>query len=139
MSDRKNLFEKKTFTMHSGDVGRWKIECDALTDKDIDTLAFIIASQVTFRRVIGVATGGLRIAKSLEKYKSENGWCLIVDDVLTTGNSMEEVRNKYVEDVDNIMGVVLFARSQCPSWVIPLFQMSKFFGKTGGKRTCMRI
>ena len=123
MSDRKNLFEKKTFTMHSGDMGHWKIECDSLTDEDLDTLAFMIADKIMFKRVIGVAAGGLRIAKALEKYKSKNGWCLIIDDVLTTGNSMEAAKNQCVEDVDDIIGVVLFARGKCPSWIIPVFQL----------------
>lgn len=123
---RKNLFEKKTFTMHSGDIGHWKIECDALTDEDLDTLAYMISSKIIFKRVIGVPTGGLRIAEALEKYKSKDGWCLIVDDVLTTGNSMEEARDQCVEDVNNIMGVVLFARGTCPTWVMPVFKLYSY-------------
>lgn len=121
-----NLFEKKTFKMHSGDIGQWKIECDALTDEDLDTLAYMIASKLLFKRVIGVPTGGLRIAKALEKYKSDEGWCLIVDDVLTTGNSMEQAKNHCMEDKDNIMGIVLFSRGQCPTWVMPVFQLYSY-------------
>lgn len=121
----KNLFEKKTFVMHSGDVGHWKIECDALTDVEIDTLAYIISIKLKFNEVIGIPTGGVRIAKALDKYKSDKGFCLIIDDVLTTGNSMEMVKKQYSDK--NIMGVVLFARKKCPDWIIPLFQISKFF------------
>lgn len=118
-----NLFEKKTFKMHSGDIGHWKIECDALTDEDLDTLASMIASKIIFSRVIGIPEGGLRIAKALEKYISGKGWCLIVDDVLTTGNSMKEARNHCMEDMNNVMGIVLFSRGQCPPWVLPVFQL----------------
>jgi orotate phosphoribosyltransferase len=129
MSNRKSLFEKKTFTMHSGDIGHWKIECDALTDVEINALAYIISSKLKFSSVIGVPKGGIRIAKALNKYKSDTGRCLIIDDVLTTGNSMEEVKKQH--DDRNVIGVVLFARAKCPEWVIPLFQMSKFFSRLG--------
>jgi orotate phosphoribosyltransferase len=46
---------------------------------------------------------------------------LIVDDVLTTGKSMEEMRKKH----SNVLtiGVVLFARGKCPKWVEPIFNM----------------
>ncbi len=125
-----NLFEKKTFTMHSGDIGHWKIECDALTDKEIDVLAYIIAGKLLFKRVIGVPTGGIRIAEAMEKYKSDEGWCLIVDDVLTTGNSMKEAKSQCVDEY--ILGVVLFARSKCPDWIVPVFNMSNFFSRRGG-------
>ena len=127
MSDRRSLFEKKTFTMHSGDIGHWKIECDALTNAEINTLAYIISSKLKFNDVIGVPKGGIRIAKSLDKYKSDKGCCLIIDDVLTTGNSMEEVKKQHIDK--DVVGVVLFARGSCPEWVIPLFQMPKFFNK----------
>ncbi len=122
-----NLFKKKTFTMHSGDIGHWKIECDALSDKEIDTLAFIIADKVKFYEVIGIPRGGTRIAEALEKYKSSDGkGCyLIVDDVLTTGGSMNEIKKQHKDEW--VLGVVLFARGECPGWVIPVFQMHRFF------------
>jgi orotate phosphoribosyltransferase len=127
MSNRKNLFEKKIFTMHSGDTGHWKIECDALTDAELNALAYIISSKLKFSSVIGVPKGGIKIAKALDKYKSNRGLCLIVDDVLTTGNSMEEVKKQQADR--DVIGVVLFARGKCPEWVIPLFQMPKFFSR----------
>lgn len=122
-----NLFEKKIFTMHSGDVGHWKIECDALTDNELDTLAYIISQKLEFGTVIGIPRGGIRIARALEKYKSNQGLCLVVDDVLTTGSSMTEVKNQH-KDKD-VIGIVLFARGKCPDWIIPVFQMSRFFSE----------
>ena len=117
------LFETKTFTMHSGDIGHWKIECDALTDADIDTLALMISEKFNFMGVYGIPTGAVRLGKALRKYitvGSDN--FLIVDDVLTTGASMVEVRSK-VNTHHNIIGVVLFARTLPPDWVYPMFQL----------------
>jgi len=123
-----DLFEMKTFVMHSGDIGHWKIECDALTDEDIETLAYIVSEKFKFAGVYGVPTGAIRIEKALRKYitlDSEN--FLIVDDVLTTGASMEEARNKMITVKrvfwHNIIGVVLFARIPPPEWVYPVFQL----------------
>lgn len=38
-----HLFQRKDFKMHSGGVAHYKIECDALTDEDLKTLAWIIS------------------------------------------------------------------------------------------------
>lgn len=117
------LFETKIFTMHSGDTGHWKIECDALTDADIDTLALMISEKFDFMGAYGIPTGAVRLGKALRKYKtigSDN--FLIVDDVLTTGASMVEVKKK-IKTHHNIIGVVLFARTLPPDWVYPVFQL----------------
>ena len=119
------LFEKKKFTMHSGDIGHWKIECDALTDSDWETLAFIISQKYKFRNVFGIPTGGTKLSEILKKYRSREGRInLIVDDVLTTGKSMEELKSNIMEALP-IVGVVLFARGECPEWIKPIFQMWK--------------
>lgn len=117
------LFENKTFVMHSGDIGHWKIECDALTDADIDTLALMISEKFNFIKVYGIPTGAVRIEKALEKYRTaySNNF-LIVDDVLTTGASMEEAKAAMNTPL-NIIGVVLFARTSPPQWVYPVFQL----------------
>jgi hypothetical protein len=114
-----SIFIQKIFTMHSGERGNFKIECDGLTDEDWATLAFIVSQRLTFRRVIGVPTGGLKFAKALEPYVSEDGPVLIVDDVLTTGRSMEEFRSIFSFPC---IGVVAFARGECPDWVSPIFR-----------------
>lgn len=134
---RENLFVKKEFRMHSGGIAHYKIECDALTDGDIETLAYIIsekAKQMTMGqleghgigRVIGVPRGGLRLANALQKYVTAGrGITLIVDDVLTTGKSMEEAKLNSSAG-DDVIGVVIFARSECPSWIFPVFSMKWF-------------
>lgn len=126
-----NLFEEKTFTMHSGDIGHWKIECDALTKADIETLALMISERFEFTVVHGIPTGAVRIEKALEKYvTAESDNILIVDDVLTTGASMEEARKAGIFCAPlilgknyNIIGVVLFARTRPADWIYPMFQL----------------
>lgn len=122
------LFQRGTFKLHSGAETWFKIDCDSLSEGDLDTLALLVAEDCRigpFYLVEGVPTGGLRFAKALEKYALskykdiQNPRILIVDDVLTTGASMEEQRAGR-----DAQGVVIFARGTCPSWIVPLFQMT---------------
>jgi orotate phosphoribosyltransferase len=120
-----SLFKFGDFHLHSGSQSFFKIDCDALTDNDIKTLAFIIQKEFRFSEVIGVPKGGIRLAEELEQYKKVYGPLLIVDDVLTTGWSMEEERKKHPNKI--ITGVVIFARGFCPDWVYPLFSMCEWY------------
>ena len=119
---RETLFIKKDWVMHSGGTAHYKIECDALTDEDIDCLAFIIAQKGKFSDVFGIPNGGVRLANSLRKFADKEGVKLIVDDVLTTGTSMEEAKQKL--GWSDAVGVVLFSRGPCADWIRPVFQMS---------------
>jgi orotate phosphoribosyltransferase len=119
------LFIDNEFTGHAGSTLKFKIECDALTHEDIEAIAAIIARTHTFSKVHGVPRGGLRLAQALEKYVSPDGLTLIVDDVLTSGMSMEEARK---DCKDEILGIVIFARGPCPEWVKPVFQLSEWAG-----------
>lgn len=113
-----NLFQTGAFILHSGLEASFKIDADALTDKDWATLARLITTRIPpFGQVEGVPSGGLQLAAELEIYKTE-GPLLIVDDVLTTGGSMEEWRAGR-----EAIGAVVFARSDCPNWIIPLFTL----------------
>lgn len=111
-----SLFSKQTFISHAGLSLSWKIDCDALTDEDIETLAFVISQRFNFSSVYGIPRGGVRLANALKQYTTI-GPRLIVDDVLTTGKSMEEV----YETGD--VGVVIYARNRCPDWVLPIFTL----------------
>lgn len=114
------LFRIGDFALHSGDRSRWKIECDSLTDEDWAALALMVVERVKpFTAVRGVPRGGLKLAKALEPYRSFGNGVLIVDDVLTTGASMEQARRGR----DSAQGAVVFARGECPDWVTPLFRM----------------
>lgn len=131
------LFEVGDFTLHSGGKSRFKIDCDHLTDADIEALAqMLVAVLPPFRAVEGVPRGGLRLAQALQPYcihpeavryssVKVREW-LIVDDVWTTGGSlMRAVREKSAgrKYVDSVFGAVIFARSPLPSYdVYALFQ-----------------
>lgn len=109
-----NLFTKQDFIGHSGQKLSWKIECDALTDEDWETCAFFIAekTKTKFGAVEGIPNGGLKLAAALQKYVTE-GPLLIVDDVCTTGKSLEDHRAGR-----DAIGFVLFTRrfSALPKW-----------------------
>ena len=112
------MFQLGNFTSNSGRFLPWKIECDDLTLKDWACAARLVMDQFGFGQVEGVPRGGLLFAEALKPYVT-GGHLLIVDDVLTTGASMEAQR-----DGRTALGVVLFARGVCPGWVTPIFRTS---------------
>lgn len=127
-----NLFRLGNFLLNSGKSSQVKIECDALTNEDWRCLAYLVRWLVVgpFSSVEGVPTGGLKLAEALEPHTTINmkrKLHLIVDDVLTTGRSMEKARPiigpQDVVDGLQITGAVVFARGPCASWIRPLFQM----------------
>lgn len=125
---RPGLFQLGDFKLHSGARSRWKIECDSLSNEDLRGLARMAQEILPpFGEVEGVPTGGLRFATKLLPYgRSWQNWeeekgdlpVLIVDDVLTTGNSMEEQRAGR-----EAIGLVIFARGPCAQWIRPIFKM----------------
>ena len=127
-----NLFQKIDFTSSAGLDLKWKIECDAISDDEWKCIATMIMERTRpFKSVVGIPRGGIKLAQELDKYSTgyHRDPVCIVDDVLTTGNSME----KYREDIENgskdepmiskPIGWVVFARGECPMWINPLFQM----------------
>lgn len=110
------LFRLADVTLHSGSMARWKIDCDALAAADLLTVAVMLSEVVpAFGSVEGIPRGGLRLAAALQRLVTA-GPLLIVDDVLTTGASMEAQRAGR-----DAIGAVIFARAQPPRWVTPLF------------------
>lgn len=119
-----NLFMGGNFKLHSGGRSSFKIDCDALSLDDIRVLALQIASQYRFKEVVSVPRGGDRLADALKKYAIPQLTLpvLIVDDVFTTGSSIDKVRNRLDwADKDNAIGVVIFSRGPTPRWVHALF------------------
>ena len=116
--DSLSLFNIGEFWLHGGDFSAFKIDCDALSDYDIEVLATQVASRFRFSGVKGIPRGGLRLATALEKYVVPNLELpmLIVDDVYTTGRSMRQHRS------GNCIGVVIFARTNPPEWIHPIFE-----------------
>lgn len=118
-----SIFQLGEFTLNSGNKSKWKLECDALTDDDIAAIAEMIQHMVgPFCCVSGVPCGGLRLAAALHPHVSVQGPILIVDDVLTTGGSMERHASTIYHELP-LAGAVIFARGPCPNWIKPLFQI----------------
>lgn len=122
-----SIFQQGRFISHAGIALDWKIECDALDDGDWQTLGAIVGAQFRYRHVIGVPRGGLRLAEFAAQFATHDPAdpVLIVDDVLTTGTSMEETRMKLAsQERDKAIGVVVFSRhSAPPDWIKPIFTM----------------
>ena len=124
-----NLFQLGDFVLNSGAKSSWKLDCDALTDEDIRTLAQLIREIVPpFSSLEGIPQGGLRLAEALRPFISMGkNVHLIVDDILTTGGSLERAKDIRLKQGPAgrpaCIGVVIFARGPCPYWVRALFQM----------------
>ena len=122
-----NLFQSVDFVSHSGLELKWKIECDALSDPEWFTISqMIMEISVPFKEAIGIPRGGTKLGNLLNQYgtgKREDP-VLLVDDVLTTGESMNEFKRKRQwRNPVKYIGWVVFARNKCPDWVTALFQM----------------
>ncbi len=77
----------------------------------------------------GIPTGGTKLATALVKYTNKDSiYYLIVDDVLTTGTSMEKAAKSISDRSRLTRGVVIFSRSEIPipEWIHPIFNMSKW-------------
>ncbi len=80
-----------------------------------------------FGNVYGIPRGGTPLARAMKKHMTE-GPVLIVDDVFTTGKSMEGAKRGW-EDTHGVfdpdpIGAVIFARNPTPPWITALFKMS---------------
>jgi len=123
------LFREGKFKSHSGLELDYKIECDGLSEFDLSTLASIISDNLTYGKIIGIPTGGERLANILRKFNhpmlEENpNTILLVDDVMTTGASMEEYKDIFSSSYE-VKGVVIFDRSEDGlDWVTPIFKVN---------------
>ena len=128
MNKHKDLFIEEEFVGHSGDTLQWKIEMDALSDSDWKCIARMILENQRgfFQAAIGIPRGGLKLSGYLNECatKNINDPYLLVDDVLTTGGSMEEYKKEHFKGKD-VIGWVVFARTKPPKWITPLFQMPR--------------
>lgn len=127
----KNIFQLGDFVLSSGKKSKFKIEIDSFQDEDWETLAWLASSMIgPFSSVEGVPTGGLKLAEHLQKFVGITGPHLIVDDILTTGGSMNRTRDRYFTNLLKnkvTVGVVVIARGECPWWVKSILNMNKKF------------
>lgn len=118
-----NIFQTGNFTLASGEVSDFKIECDWLRDEDFYTFARqAVKILPPFGEVFGVPRGGLRFADALKRYATPD--CkrvLIADDVLTSGGSIQRISKAF----KNPLGIVIFARGPLPDWVKAIFVMTR--------------
>jgi hypothetical protein len=123
------IFQAGEFRAHSGGTLPFKIECDALSDAEINLFADLALSMrpgARYSRIIGIPRGGLRLAAAIRERAGDPdpmAPILIADDVLTTGRSMDKV--SATESNGAAMGVVIFARGPCPYWIKPIFSMNE--------------
>ena len=123
-----NIFQEVDFKSHSGLDLSWKIECDGVSKKEWKCLTEMIMDyeKRPFQSAIGIPRGGVMLGSYLNQYSTENpdDPILIVDDVLTTGGSMEEFkRERMFRNPTKYIGWVVFARGFPPQWCRALFQM----------------
>lgn len=121
------LFSTGLFTSHSGKLLQWKINTEALTYDDLRALAAVAAKfLLPFSFVHGIPRGGVPMAEQMAThYQAYAKRLLIVDDVLTTGASMEGARARLSSTWPEIIGLVIFARGPCPEWVTPMFTLNE--------------
>lgn len=126
-----SLFQTGKFTLHSGAESDWIIDCNALSDADIATLAHMASKLFfcrPFGRVVGIPRGGLRMAAAMEQYITPDAApILLVDDVLTTGGSLQKVRlDLHSQGVKRVRGLVIFSRNpvlvDIEPWITALFR-----------------
>lgn len=113
-------------TLHSGRRSSFKVEADDLTDDEVAAACALLAKAVPpFGAVSGVPTGGTRIEEAMRSYVTR-GPLLIVDDVWTTGGSvqahMDRLASEGVPGYPRNVGV-LFARGPVPPHVTALWTL----------------
>ena len=123
-----HLFKSGDFKSHSGLDLSWKIEMDVLSDPEWFTIKKMIMEHTPpFREAVGIPEGGVKLGSLLNEHATgdEKDPVCIVDDVLTTGESMEYFLSQYQRNRRPFMAIgwVVFARGPCPHWVSALFQM----------------
>ena len=125
-----HLFKSGDFKSHSGLDLSWKIEMDVLSDPEWFTIKKMIMEHAPpFREAVGIPEGGVKLGSLLNEHATgdEKDPVCIVDDVLTTGESMEYFLSQYQRNRRLMpfmaIGWVVFARGPCPHWVRALFQM----------------
>ena len=124
----KDLFQSIDFKSHAGLDLSWKIEMDVLSYPEWNTICkMILEISPPFHSAIGIPRGGVLLGELLNKHgtgREEDPVC-IVDDVLTTGESMEYFVSQYRRNRRPFaaIGWVVFARVETPDWVQALFQM----------------
>jgi orotate phosphoribosyltransferase len=123
---RRVLFQLGDFTLRSGTKSRWKIECDAISSPEWETLA-IMATELLlpFGSVDGVPSGGVPFANALRRHITPGAPPLIAEDVVTTGGSILRFIEGNCLDAEGIQAIAVFGRGNFPSWIKTIFSVSQ--------------
>ncbi len=129
-NDGQGIFQLFDFALSNGGSSIFKIECDNLTNEDIECFARMVA-HVSFKSVESIPKGGIPFAKALEKYiDPESEVHLVVDDVLTSGKSMTDAMQAAFDRGEEVVrGVVIFSRGPKINNCVPIFQMHPFWSE----------
>lgn len=131
-----NLLKSGNFTLHSGEKSDWIIDCDALTEDDLAVVARMILRKYSRFSSVGCppsheGSAAIRLKDMLAPLASDirpKYRLLIVDDVFTTGSSMNDIRageKLFREPKLEIVGAVIFARRPTPDWIYSVFQVNE--------------
>lgn len=126
-----HLLQHGDFRLSSGTISNLRIECDALTDEDIETCARLIIARVPrFSQVVPVPRGGDRLAEALRPRCTPGAdLFLVVDDVLTTGASIGRTRAT-IHPETRVHGAVIFDRRSTSDPYQPLHWVTSLFTLT---------
>ncbi len=106
-----NLFQDGEFVGHAGLPLSWKIECDAISNKEWRCLAkMIMEYQIKpFSKAEGIPRGGVALGDALNEYATGNPDhpVLVADDVYTTGTSFKDYKKLFIQMNLYINGVYL--------------------------------
>lgn len=122
------LFQRGDFTLASGQRAHWKIECDALTPDDWAGLAAMLIDYLPhpFGSVRGVPRGGVPFEQALWWHATPGAKrVLVVDDVWTTGGSMQRFIDRTGLYHVPLMRAVAFARNPVPDGVTALLSVPR--------------
>jgi hypothetical protein len=140
-----DLFQFGWFASHSGFQLPFKVDCDHWTDADLAEVAKFLQWKFAFSEVHAVPSdeapprtpAGPRLARIMrESCQFAEGYPpMIVDDVLTTGRSMEEFRATVMRNRPAVtpIGFVLVSRAPRdggavgqPNWVFNLLRVEEW-------------
>jgi hypothetical protein len=117
------------WTLHSGSHSIVKIALDDFTGEDWAAAAYWGSKLVgPFGNVYDCGGASVTFADALRKYSAlRPGPSLVVDDVLTTGKTMEAVHQIALRDgnLEGVKGLVVFARGPLPVWVQAIFTLDE--------------
>ncbi len=140
--ENNDLLQFGWFRSHSGIQLPWKLNLDCLTDSTLEALAKLLQSKFVFSEVFAVPSdehlprtpAGPRLVCIIKRLCTfdERYPPLIVDDVLTTGKSMEDFREVVMRNRSGIpIGFVIVARGQVPNWVWPFLTVNEWSQSRG--------